>query len=167
MNRTSTWNVKKGLNRLFLVFTVCWYVATGLFVWARWAGAIKAERAISRDLEQKKLLTAESAYATFIKGYEDGAAVEVYIMKKLHDELGRKPSKREILNSLSAAPGFHAHFRIEGIDTKAEAEALAAARGLRPPTWLTITMLLVPAGAYALRMAVAWIVRGFQGQQIT
>jgi hypothetical protein len=39
------WNVKRGFNRLFVVFAVCWYIGSVVFLWPQWAAAIKAERA--------------------------------------------------------------------------------------------------------------------------
>ena len=42
---TGQWNVKRGLNRLFVVFAACWYIGSAVVLWSQWAIAIKAERA--------------------------------------------------------------------------------------------------------------------------
>ena len=50
-NLSSHWNAKRGLNRLFVVLALCWYVAAGWLVWPNWATAIKAEREAQRILD--------------------------------------------------------------------------------------------------------------------
>jgi hypothetical protein len=32
----SRWNVKRGLNRLFVVSAICWYIAAGFILWPKW-----------------------------------------------------------------------------------------------------------------------------------
>ena len=38
----SKWNVKRGLNRLFVVSAVCWYIAAGFVLWPKWAAASRS-----------------------------------------------------------------------------------------------------------------------------
>jgi hypothetical protein len=33
--------------RLFVVFAVCWYIGSAVFLWPQWTAAIKAERAVA------------------------------------------------------------------------------------------------------------------------
>lgn len=37
------WNLRRGLNRLFVVLSVCWYIGAGIYLWPRWE-AVRVER---------------------------------------------------------------------------------------------------------------------------
>ena len=37
----SRWNVKRGLNRLFVVSAACWYIVAGFILWPKWAAAVR------------------------------------------------------------------------------------------------------------------------------
>jgi len=37
----SRWNVKRGLNRLFVVSAVCWYIAASFVLWPKWVAALR------------------------------------------------------------------------------------------------------------------------------
>jgi hypothetical protein len=36
-------NITRGLNRLFVVFTVCWYLAAIPILWPKWSGSLWAQ----------------------------------------------------------------------------------------------------------------------------
>ncbi len=44
MTEDSRWNMKRGLNRLFMVVAVCWYIGSGIIRWNPWTAAFKAGR---------------------------------------------------------------------------------------------------------------------------
>jgi hypothetical protein len=46
MSEGSRWNIKRGLNRLFLAFALCWYIGSLAVLWNPWSAAVKAERAV-------------------------------------------------------------------------------------------------------------------------
>jgi len=37
-------NYRRGLDRLFVVFAICWYIGTGLLLWPKWDRALNAQR---------------------------------------------------------------------------------------------------------------------------
>jgi hypothetical protein len=40
----ATWNIARGLNRLFVVFAIGWYILGGLVAWPRWTNTIRHRR---------------------------------------------------------------------------------------------------------------------------
>jgi hypothetical protein len=141
-NVGSRWNIRRGANRLFVVFSVCWYLAAVQVLWPKWSAAITAQREARRI--ETGAPNADGTHTGFLDEIDESSSAQP------------KPSNH-------AAPSAQAdpRLRISPQRFLAWQEALDIAREKRP-IGLTVIFLFVPAGLYALAAVLMWVGRGFR-----
>jgi hypothetical protein len=126
-------NYRRGFNRLFVVFAVCWYVAAGFALVPKWYRALNARRYAEHIITSSP--NPDGTYTAFEDEISTGSEGQT------------KPTT--------------AGFKVSPMRFLAWDGAERKARALRPIKE-TISYGALPIGVYLLALALAWIVRGFR-----
>jgi hypothetical protein len=139
---TPTWNIARGLNRLFVVFTIGWYLFGGLVVWPKWANTIHARQ------EARQIFAATPNADGTQTAYLD--EIETYP--------GPKSSE-----GIDLSAGIRPR-KIDGLSPERYRAWQAALRKADNERALPITIffLAVPIVVYAFGASLYWAGRGFR-----
>lgn len=125
-------NYRRGLNRLFVISTICWYVAAGFMLGPKWYSAWNAHRYAEHIRTNSR--NADGTYTLFT------------------DEIATGPERQP---KPSDATFTMTPMRFLAWDT-----AERQSKTLRPIKQ-TVLYGVLPIGVYFMALAIGWIVRGF------
>jgi hypothetical protein len=149
MGMEPRWNVKRGLNRAFALFTVCWYIIAGLVLCPRWLIAIRAQDAAEQSIDY-------DALAKKFGAIDDWQDVPSWQIADVPGWSGPVPGIPPIKLPADLSPD-----PVKPLPSVDNFMAQQRARELRP-IGLTVAFSLLPPVIYGFAYALLWVVRGFR-----
>jgi hypothetical protein len=142
-------NIMRGMNRLFVVFSVCWYLAAIPILWPKWSGSLWSQWQAHRIITN-----AQNADGTFTAYWDE---IE-------ESDRGDPIDQSTGAYRVTSRPDLtKSSLKISPVRFLAWQKELDRARAHRPIK-LTIFYSTVPPAIYALAWALLWVGRGFKSQ---
>lgn len=140
MESDSRWDVRRGLNRTFVVFSFCWYFFAGLVLFPQWRAALEREHSAAAEITARHNGTSPRQPNAPPPGAGQGKS-----------------------QADSKTPTFLTDEQWEArYGSSAPLPQAAEAAQSGRPIKTTIIFSLVPPALYGFAAATFWVVRGFR-----